>query len=173
MSVRWQDDLALVVTYRQTDPLFVIDLRKQPRILSELRVPGFSSYLHPLGSHRLIGVGDGLWSHRWGAQLGLFDVLHLSQVRQLDVTHYAPGSRALATWDPRAFTWLPEHRTVLTVIQHGRTGWLSIQRLGGGRLHNRMLQVEYGDDIAQVRTLGMPDGRVVLVTGEGVRFLGL
>lgn len=173
-SVRWEDDLALVVTYRQIDPLYVVDLRKQPTILSELHVPGFSSYLHPLGSRRLVGVGEGREAgHGWGAQLGLFDVHDLKHLRRLDVRHYGSGTRAIASWDPRAFTWLPEHRTVLTVIQRGSTGWLSIQHLDDGQLHDRMLKVEYGDDVAQVRTMGMPDGRVVLVTGEDVRFLTL
>jgi len=173
-SVRWEDDLALVVTYRQIDPLYVVDLRKQPTLLSELHVPGFSSYLHPLGSRRLVGVGEGRGAkHGWGAQLGLFDVHDLKHLRRLDVRHYGNGTQAIAAWDPRAFTWVPEHRTVLTVIQRGSTGWLSIQHLDDGRLHDRMVKVEYGDDVAQVRTMGMPDGRVVLVTGEDVRFLTL
>jgi hypothetical protein len=170
-SVRWQDDLAMVVTFRQTDPLYVIDLRGKPKILSKLRVPGFSSYLHPLGEQRLIGVGSGPGKGGWGAQLGLFAVRDLRHVRRLDVWNYGSGSDAFASYDPRAFTWLPEHRTVLTVIQKGRTGWLSIQYLANNRLHNRMVRVEYGDDIAQVRTLGLPGGRVVLVTGEDIRFL--
>jgi hypothetical protein len=172
-SVRWQDDLAMVVTFRQTDPLYVIDLRGKPKILSELRVPGFSDYLHPLGSERLIGVGYGPVERGWGAQLGLFRVRDLRLVSRLDVWNYARGTEAVAGWDPRAFTWLPEHRSVLTVIQHGRTGWLSIQHLADGRLDNRMVRVEYGQDIGEVRTMGMPDGRVILVTGENVRFLTL
>lgn len=48
-----------------------------------------------------------------------------------------------------------------------------IQRLGGSRLHNRMVEVEHGTDVEEVRTLGLPDGRVALVTGEEVRFLEL
>jgi len=172
-SVRWQDDLALVVTYRQTDPLYVVDLRDRPRLISEFRVPGFSSYLHPLGPRRLIGVGEGPVGRGWGAQVGLFRVRDLTRVRRLDVWQYGRNTQARASWDPRAFTWLPDQRAVLTVIQHGRTGWLSIQRIAQSRLHNKMMQVEYGDDIAQVRTIGMPDGRVVLVTGEDVRFLAL
>ncbi len=175
-SVRWQDDLALVVTFRQVDPLYVVDLRGAPRLLSELKVPGFSEYLHPLGSRRLIGVGSGPSGPDgggWGAQLGLFRTRDLKHLARLDVTQYARGTQAVAGTDPRAFTWLPEHRTVLTVIRHGRVGWLSIQHLEGGRLHNRMVRVEYGDDIGQVRTIGMPDGRVVLVTGDDMRFLRL
>ncbi len=172
-SVRWQDDLATVVTFRRTDPLYVIDLSEGPRIISRLRVPGYSSYLHPLGPSRLIGLGLGPTPQGWGAQMGLFSVKDLTRVRRLDVTNYGKGSEPVAAGDPRAFTWLPEHRTVLTVIRRGRTGWLSIQHLDNSQLHNRMIKVEYGDDIAQVRTLGMPDGRVVLVTGENVRFLNL
>ena len=172
-SVRWQDDLALVVTYRQVDPLYVVDLRGRPRLLSALKVPGFSEYLNPLGSRRLIGVGSGPGDGGWGAQLGLFRTRDLAHVKQLDVWHYARNTSALAGSDPRAFTWLPQHRTVLTVIRQGRVGYLSIQHLAHERLQNRMVRVDYGADIDQVRTIGMPDGRVVLVTGDEVRFLRL
>ena len=172
-SVRWQDDLALVVTFRRIDPLYVVDLRDEPEVISELKVPGFSSYLHPLGSRRLVGVGSGPGRDGWGAQVGLFRVRDLRHVARLDAWRYAGGTEAVAGGDPRAFTWLPEHRTLLTVIRRGRTGWLSIQRLADSRLHNRMVKVEFGDDITQVRTFGLPDGRVVLVTGEDVRFLRL
>lgn len=172
-SVRWQDDLAFVVTFREVDPLYVVDLRSEPTLLSELKVPGFSSYLHPLNRNRLIGLGVGPGPQGWGAQLGLFSVEDLSDVHRLDVWNYRPGSEPVAGADPRAFTWLPEHRTLLTVIQRGRTGWLSVQRLADSRLHNRMVEVEHGADVRDVRTMGLPDGRVVLVTGEDVRFLDL
>jgi hypothetical protein len=174
-SVRWQDDLALVVTYRQMDPLYAVDLRGTPTLLSELKIPGFSSYLHPLGTDRMIGVGEGSspGSRRWGAQMGLFDVSDLTDVKQLDVWHYRSGSQPVAGVDPRAFTWVAGQRTVLTVIQRGQTGSLSIQRLVKGHLENRMVEVEYGNDVASVRTIEMPDGRIVLVTGEDVEFLDL
>lgn len=175
-SVRWQDDVAIIVTFRQVDPLYVVDLRQdEPTLLSELKIPGFSSYLHPLGTDRLIGVGEGPppGSRRFGAQMGLFDVTDLTDVKQLDVWHYRSGSRPVAGTDPRAFTWVADARTVLTVIQRGRTGSLSIQRLVEGQLENTMVDVEYGDDIYSVRTLQMPDGRIVLVTGEDVEFLDL
>ena len=58
-SVRWFDDLAVVVTFRQTDPLYTIDLTDptHPRRLGELKIPGFSAYLHPIGDDRLLGLG--------------------------------------------------------------------------------------------------------------------
>ena len=46
-------------------------------------------------------------------------------------------------------------------------------RIADGKLLNRMVQVEYGDDIDQVRAVPLPDGRVVLVTGEDVEFFDL
>ena len=59
-SVRWFDDLAIVVTFRQVDPLYAVDLTdpEHPRLLGELKIPGFSEYLHPLGGRRLIGLGQ-------------------------------------------------------------------------------------------------------------------
>lgn len=176
-SVRWFDDLAFVVTYRRVDPLFAIDLSDvtAPTKVGELKIPGFSEYLHPLGADRLVGIGEGPGPEgRWGAQAGLFDVTDLAHVERIDVQVYGGGSKALAASDPRSFTWLPSERTMFTVVaKHNgaREGWLSIMRLQGGEFHNRWQKVEYGADVDQVRTVPLPGGRVVLVTGEDVRFL--
>ena len=175
-SVRWFDGLALLVTFRQVDPLYAVDLTtpRSPRLLGELKIPGFSSYLHPLGPMRVVGVGTGPQPGGGsGAQLGLFDVTDLSALRRLDVHSYGAGTRARAGDDPRQFTWLPEQRTMLTVTSRGRTGYVSTVSIDGGRLGNEQTQVEYGDDIEQVRLVPLPDGKVVLVTGEDVEFFPL
>lgn len=59
-SVRWFDDLAVVVTYQQVDPFYVVDLADptRPRVLGELHLPGWSSYLHPVGPHLVLGLGQ-------------------------------------------------------------------------------------------------------------------
>ena len=179
-SVRWFDTLAIVVTFRQTDPLYAIDLTDagEPRLMGELKIPGFSEYLHPLGEMRLIGVGQDASSTGMtrGAQAALFDVTDLTQPRQLDVVKYPKHSMAGAGMDPRQFTWLPDRRTALTVVSQGwrgRTGWVSVLSLAGGTLSNRMVEVEYGDEIAQIRLVPLADGRVVLVTGDDVSFFDL
>ena len=178
-SVRWFDGLAIMSTYREVDPLYAVDLTnvRHPKVMGRLRVAGFSDYLHPLGADRLVGIGQGRGPEgNWGAQAGLFDVHDLAHVRRLDVQVFGAGSTALAGSDPRSFTWLPSDRTVLTVVSkwHGaREGWLSIMRLHGGAFHNSWMRVEYGDDVDQVRTVPLPDGRVLLVTGDDVRFLHL
>lgn len=180
MSVRWFDDLAIVVTFRQTDPLYAVDLSDpaDPRLLGELKIPGFSEYLHPLGEHRLIGVGQdaNLQGVTRGAQAALFDVTDLTDPRQIDVVRYPRDSRAGAGVDPRQFTWLPEQRVALTVVSQGwtgTTGWVSVLSLGDGSMTNRMVEVEHGSDVADVRLVPLASGKVALVTGEDVSFFAL
>ena len=57
-SVRFMGDIAYFVTFRQTDPLFSADLSdpKNPKIIGYLKIPGFSTYLHPYGN-KLFGIG--------------------------------------------------------------------------------------------------------------------
>ncbi|RKQ32605.1 beta-propeller domain-containing protein [Oceanobacillus halophilus] len=59
-SVRFMEDIAYMVTFKQVDPLFVIDLKnpKKPEVLGELKIPGFSNYLHPLDEDHVIGIGQ-------------------------------------------------------------------------------------------------------------------
>ena len=58
-SARFMGDKAYMVTFRETDPLFVIDVANPaaPKVLGELKIPGFSNYLHPLDENHLIGFG--------------------------------------------------------------------------------------------------------------------
>jgi hypothetical protein len=179
-SVRWFDDLAIVVTFRQTDPLYAVDLSDPaaPRLLGELKIPGFSEYLHPLGEQRLIGVGQdaSLSGATRGAQAALFDVTDLTAPRQIDVVRYPRGTQAGAGVDPRQFTWLPEQRVALTVVSQGwtgTTGWVSVLSLADGSMTNRMVEVEHGSDVADVRLVPLQSGKVALVTGEDVSFFAL
>jgi hypothetical protein len=70
--------MAYVVTFRQTDPLFAIDLSdpSQPTLLGELHIPGFSNYMHPLGDNHLLTIGrDATDQGRvLGLMLQIFDV---------------------------------------------------------------------------------------------------
>lgn len=58
-SSRFMNNKLYLVTYRTMDPLFVIDLsdEKQPKVLGELKIPGYSTYLHPYDENHLIGIG--------------------------------------------------------------------------------------------------------------------
>lgn len=71
-SARFVGDLAYVVTFRETDPFYVIDLSnpKKPALKGELKIPGYSSYLHPLSETKILGVG----MEGSSVKLSLFDV---------------------------------------------------------------------------------------------------
>ena len=112
-SVRFMGDKCYLVTYRTTDPLFVIDLSDptNPHVLGELKIPGYSDYLHPYDGTHLIGVGKeavevdgGSFAYYQGLKLALFDVSDVNNPRQLsNVTIGDRGTDSLALSDPKAF----------------------------------------------------------------------
>ncbi|MCY4424186.1 MAG: beta-propeller domain-containing protein [Acidimicrobiaceae bacterium] len=118
-SVRFVGDVGYVVTFRQIDPFYTIDLSDpaDPRILGELKIPGFSSYLHPISDSLVLGVGsdadpDGRIT---GAKVSLFDVSDLTAPREVAVWA-APDGWNDVGWDHRAFLWwAPENLAVIPV----------------------------------------------------------
>ncbi|MFT3874102.1 MAG: beta-propeller domain-containing protein [Nocardioides sp.] len=178
-SVRWFDDLAIVVTFRQVDPLFAIDLSDpaDPALLSALKIPGFSDYLHPLGQHRLLGIGMAADRRgaTHGAQAALFDVDDLTDVRQLDATSFGGRTEAQAGNDPRQFTWLPDQRTALTVLSHnwGRRAAVAVIHVEDGQLQTWTRDISARWRVDQVRLVPLPGGRVILSDSDGVTFFDL
>ena len=87
-AVRFSGSTGYVVTFLQTDPLFVIDLSspESPAIKGEVKLPGFSSYLHPVGKKLLLGVGVGGTEEGTdgSAKLSLFDVSDPSAPKEVD-----------------------------------------------------------------------------------------
>lgn len=87
-SVRFDGDIAYFVTFRQTDPLFTVDLSDpaKPAVMSTLKIPGFSSYLHVYADGRLLGVGyDADENTGWqqGVKLTMFDTSDKADVKEL------------------------------------------------------------------------------------------
>lgn len=106
-GVRFDGPRGYVVTFRQVDPLYVIDLSNpsNPAMVGELKIPGYSTYLKPIGGGRLIGVGmSGTETGQiTGVQVSLFDVSDPAAPRQVATAEIAEWSEA--TWDPHAFLW--------------------------------------------------------------------
>ena len=122
-AVRYIGDTAFVVTFRQVDPLYTLDLSDpaKPRKVGELKVPGYSAYLHPVGDGLLLGVGQDATAdgRRTGVQLSLFDVSDLAAPVRLD--QYAVGAESYTEVedDHRAFLWwAPERLAVLPVVRY-------------------------------------------------------
>ena len=106
-SVRYLGpDLAAVVTFRQTDPLYLIDTSDpaEPRTLGELKIPGYSGYLHPLGDGLLLGVGQDATDEgqTTGLQASLFDISDPTEPQRLAQVTW-PHTSSAAEWDHRAF----------------------------------------------------------------------
>lgn len=91
-SARFTGNRAYIVTFRQTDPLFAIDLSdpQKPRLLGELEIPGFSTYIHPLDDNHLLTVGYDAnpMGIPQGIQVQLFDI---SKPEKIQVKKHALG----------------------------------------------------------------------------------
>lgn len=88
-SVRFMGDKGYVVTFRQTDPLFSLDLSdpKNPKVTGELKLPGYSTYLHPLSDTVLLGIGYGgneVTANTNDLKIALFDVSDMTKPAFLD-----------------------------------------------------------------------------------------
>ena len=108
-SVRFTGAVGYVVTFRQVDPFYTLDLSdpENPAIVGELKIPGFSSYLHPISGDLVLGVGfeaDESTGAVTGSKVSLFDVSDLADPRELAVWA-APDAWNDAGWDHRAFLW--------------------------------------------------------------------
>ncbi len=91
-SARFMGNTAYVVTFVQTDPLFVIDLTdpEKPEIKGEVKLPGFSSYLHPVGDGLLVGIGVGgtETGTDGSSKISLFDVSDPTSPKEIDHLQY-------------------------------------------------------------------------------------
>jgi uncharacterized secreted protein with C-terminal beta-propeller domain len=178
-AVRYAGDIGFVVTFRQVDPLYTLDLSDPtaPRLLGELKVPGYSSYLHPIDDDHLLGVGqnadkDGRTT---GVQVSLFDVADLERPRRVARLALGSGTMTDVEFDHRAFLYWPQERTAVLPLAE----WLP-----NGRVGAVVLQVDPRDGVVErgfvqhAPVQGMPpppvqrafvvDDRLITITYAGV-----
>jgi hypothetical protein len=107
-AVRFTGPIGYVVTFRQTDPLYTVDLRDatRPRVTGELKITGYSAYLHPAGDNRLIGIGQEATERGrvQGTQVSLFDVSDLTKPTRV-AQYHAKFGHSEAEFDPHAFLY--------------------------------------------------------------------
>ncbi|MEU2664002.1 beta-propeller domain-containing protein [Micromonospora sp. NPDC007220] len=142
-SVRFLGGSAYVVTFRLTDPLYAVDLTDPaaPRVTGELKITGYSAYLHPLPEGRLLGVGQEAdrRGRAQGLQVSLFDVRDPARPSRLDQWHV-----------PKAYSAL-EHDTH-AFLHHPETG---------------LVALPVGDDVRLLRVSGTDIGEVGTVSHTG------
>jgi hypothetical protein len=180
-AVRWFDDLAVLVTYRQIDPLYTVDLSDptDPRVLGTLKIPGYSGYLHPIGHGLLLGLGMDATTTgiSQGPQAAVFDIGDLTHPKRVSRIGFGIDSGLSALDDPRGFTWLPDQRIGLTAVNawhsapdnSGAVRLVAMKVGQNGELSSRT--VASLDQGWQTRVLPLDDGRVAVVDGDRVQLV--
>ena len=166
-AVRFVGDTGYVVTFRQIDPLYTIDLAnpERPRVLGELKIPGYSAYLHPIGEDLLLGVGQDAneQGRPQGTQLSIFDVADLRKPTRLSTLHLGAGwSEAEA--DHHAFLYWPRTGLVVIPFLQEARGF----RVGRTRGIDAAGRVEHEQSIPIRRSLVVGDS-VLTVSENGVK----
>ena len=173
-AVRFLGDTAYVVTFRRTDPLYVVDLTDPtaPRTRGELKIEGYSAHLHPLGGSQLLGVGqdaDPETGVTRGVQVSTFDVTDPAAPTRIDVD-VTPNSHSEVEWEPHALTVTDERLAVVPVEvwderPNGRLGAL-LYRVGTSGELARLGVLQTGGDwqLRPRRTLDL--GAVLLTVGD-------
>jgi inhibitor of cysteine peptidase len=115
-STRFVNDVAYVVTFRQIDPFYVIDLSnpREPIVKGELKIPGYSSYLHPLSKNLILGIGQ----EDFRVKISLFDVTNPS--RPVELSKYSIGEHwTEVEGNHNAFLHDPEHKVFFLPAEDG------------------------------------------------------
>jgi hypothetical protein len=157
-SVRFIEDVAYVVTFRQTDPLYTVDLSEptDPRVVGELKILGYSAYLHPLGEGLLMGIGQDATDtgQVQGTQVSIFDVSDLTQPTKIDQFTLSEGSSSQVEYDHHAFLyWAPTGLAMVPVQQ-----WWWDERTESGFLGAVALAVDDSGELTEIRRLAHPGG---------------
>jgi len=171
-SARFMGDRGYLVTFKKVDPFFVIDLAdpENPEILGELKIPGYSDYLHPYDENHVIGIGKqtieaegGNFAWYQGVKISLFDVTDVSQPKEK--SNYIIGDRgtqSLALHDPHAFLFSKDKNLLVMPISlsekqneedfHGQQTFLgayifNISAENGIEMHGKISHTEEGETL--------------------------
>jgi Beta propeller domain len=163
-AVRFIGDVGYVVTFRQVDPLYTISLADpaNPRVLGELKLLGYSAYLHPVGDDLLLGVGqDATEQGRLqGAQLSLFDVSDPRAPQRLHQRTLGRGSSSAVEWDHRAFLHWPATGLAVLPVDGAAAGF----RVGRGGIEPVGAVTQPGT----INRSAVAAGRLLTVSEAGV-----
>ncbi|MCW4007156.1 MAG: beta-propeller domain-containing protein [Candidatus Bathyarchaeota archaeon] len=120
-AVRFMGDKGYVVTFRQVDPFFVIDLRNPtaPKVAGELKIPGYSSYLHLFDANHVIGLGK----ENNTVKLSLFDVTNVNDPKEI-AKYIVEGewTDSEALYEPKAFLFNREKELLVIPISVNNYG---------------------------------------------------
>ncbi|GLZ36851.1 hypothetical protein Acsp05_04760 [Actinokineospora sp. NBRC 105648] len=175
-SVRYVGDTAYLVTFRRTDPLYTLDLGDpaHPRVTGELKITGYSAYLHPVAEGRLLGVGQEATERgrATGTQVSLFDTT--SPAARRVAQFQLPGTSSAAEFDPHAFLFWPERGLVVlplrSSVERGGAGSALVLRIAGDQLVEvgRVAHPPTGHANPRVQRSLVAAGALWTVSGNGL-----
>jgi uncharacterized secreted protein with C-terminal beta-propeller domain len=171
-------DVGYVVTFRQVDPLYTLDLSDptDPRVVGELKIPGYSAYLHPVGEGLLLGIGQdaNLQGQTQGLQASLFDVSDPANPVRIDTEGFGAYATSEVEYDHHAFSWFADDALAMLPVEsyspsefHGAVG-LRVTPGGSdplGRVAKISRGGSYEDAIRRSLTIG---GRIYTVAATGI-----
>jgi hypothetical protein len=172
-AVRFIDSTAYVVTFRQVDPLFVVDLSDPtaPHVAGQLDLQGYSAYLHPVGEGLLLGIGqDATGPGRLlGTQLSLFDVSDPAHLTRLQQVALGTGSSSEVEYDHHAFLWWgPTSLAVVPVREQSFTGALGFKVTRDGIARTGQLSHDVDSGQVDILRSAVVGDRLVTVSRAGV-----
>ncbi|MGK5090791.1 beta-propeller domain-containing protein [Deltaproteobacteria bacterium TL4] len=121
-ATRFLASKGYVVTFKQTDPFYTLDLSdpQNPKEVGELKIPGFSNYLHPIDEQHILAIGQDANAQGWGGglQIAVFDVSALSNPQQA-FKYVVPGwSSSNAQYDHRAFRYYAPKQALILPLSY-------------------------------------------------------
>jgi hypothetical protein len=132
-SVRFDEDQGYLVTFKKTDPLFVLDLSdaESPAVVGELEIPGFSTYMHLMDKNHLLTIGydaDDMGDFAWfqGVKMQIFDISEpTNPILDHDIVIGTRGSTSEATTNHLAFNYFASRDLLaipMTICEGGEGG---------------------------------------------------
>ncbi len=162
-SARFIGERLYLTTFRQIDPLFVIDLsdNENPSILGKLKIPGYSEYLHPYDKNHIIGIGketeeskEGDFTRQKGVKLSLFDVTDVEKPKEIDNFEIGDrGTESYALNDHKAFLFSKEKNLLVIPV--------TVAEIDEDKYPDGIERWQYGDYVFQgayVFNLSVEDG---------------
>jgi uncharacterized secreted protein with C-terminal beta-propeller domain len=143
-AVRFVGNLGYVVTFNQTDPLYVVDLSDpaHPALAGQISLSGYSSFLQPLSASLLLGIGESVDQQlaTTGLQLEVFNVAQPGQPGLVSRQQLGQGSSSAAEYDPHAILWWPATGLLVLPVDNysgsGATSSAGVWSIGpAGALH--------------------------------------
>lgn len=126
-AARFFGDRAYVVTFKRTDPFYTLDMTNplEPKVVGELKILGYSSYLHPVGDDLVLGIGQDADENgvTLGLQISMFNVSNFADPQQVHKYTENSGSGSSALYEHKAFRYLEKSKLLILPVYMNPWRW--------------------------------------------------